>query len=89
MIHCRHCGADFANRNTLEIHFGVGAPAFHACWNTKEMTAKGMIQDSAGVWTIDDSLLVHENVYGRVALKSNVAKLEDWQEGGQPQWRSK
>ncbi len=87
MIHCQYCGANFANKNAQEIHFGVGAPAFHACWNAEEMTAKGMTQNGSGVWTIDDSLLVHETTYNRVALKNNVAKPEDWQEGGRPEWQ--
>lgn len=82
MIHCQSCGADFANGDALEIHFGVGAPVFHTCNDAGEMAAKGMAQDSAGVWSIDNSLLMH--LGDRVALRSNIADPENWQEGGLP-----
>lgn len=82
MINCEHCGATFANEDALEIHFGVGAPAFHRCHDAGEMVADGMTQDSAGVWTIDDGLLMHITAYNRVALKSNIADPEKWEPGG-------
>jgi hypothetical protein len=82
MIHCEHCGATFANKDALEIHFGIGAPAFHKCHDAGEMQADGMTQDSAGVWTINDNLLMHITAYNRVALKSNIADPEKWEPGG-------
>jgi hypothetical protein len=81
--HCQHCGATFANADALEIHFGVGAPAFHACNDAGEMAAKGMKQDSRGIWTIDNNLLMH--IGARVALKGTIADPENWEEGGRTQ----
>ena len=82
MKHCQYCGANFANADAMEIHFGVGAPAFHTCHDASEMQAEGMTQNSTGVWSIDSNLLMHISAYNRVALKSNIADPENWQEGG-------
>ena len=57
MKHCQFCGAIFANEDAYQIHLGLGAPAFHACNDAAEMTAKGMTQTQAGAWAIDERLI--------------------------------
>ena len=59
MKQCQFCKAMFATEDAYQIHLGVGAPAFHACNDAGEMTAKGMTQDQDGAWTIEPSLVEH------------------------------
>jgi len=68
MKQCPFCNATFATEDAYQIHLGIGAPAFHACNDAGEMTAKGMTRNQAGVWTIDESLIEHSQ--GWVYLKA-------------------
>ncbi len=68
---CLFCGAKFANQDTYQIHLGVGAPIFHTCNDAEAMTAKGMVVDTSGVWSLDTSLVVHWQ--GWASLKSSWA----------------
>jgi hypothetical protein len=43
------------------VVLGIGAPAFHPCNDASEMTAKGMTQNRAGEWTIDESHITHRD----------------------------
>jgi hypothetical protein len=61
MKRCPFCNAPFATEDAYQIHLGIGAPAFHACNDEASMQAKGMTQDQAGVWSIDESLVEHQN----------------------------
>ncbi len=59
MKQCQFCKATFETEDAYQIHLGVGAPAFHACNDASEMTAKGMTQAQSGAWTIDERLIEH------------------------------
>ena len=83
MKRCTYCGARFVDEDAYQIHLGIGAPAFHTCHDASEMQAEGMTQDSAGLWQIDKSLIVHDskvNPRGRWArLKSRIKNLDEWE----------
>jgi hypothetical protein len=83
MKQCEYCKAKFTNEDAYQIHLGIGAPAFHKCNDASEMTAKGMTQNQDGVWSIDPSLIVHQDKqhhlepYAR--LKSELANPSEWE----------
>lgn len=78
---CPHCGTEFVDQDSFDIHLGVGAPVFHACNSPEEMHAKGMTESRFG-WHIDPSLIVHQDIAGRLPhkarLKRGIAHVEDW-----------
>lgn len=61
MKQCQFCKATFASEDAYQIHLGIGAPAFHACNDATEMLQKGITQNQAGEWDIDENLVTHQN----------------------------
>lgn len=68
-MQCLFCGANFQNQDAYQLHLGIGAPAFHLCWNDTEMANKGMVRNGQGEWAIDPTLVVHWR--GWASLKSS------------------
>lgn len=61
MKQCQFCKAKFVNEAAFQIHLGIGAPAFHTCNDAAEMAAKGMTQNQASEWGIDESLITRRD----------------------------
>lgn len=71
MIQCNYCQARFTDKDAYQIHLGIGAPAFHACNDTQEMTAKGMTVNAAGEWSIHPSLITHQDGWASLNPQSS------------------
>jgi hypothetical protein len=67
MKQCQFCKTNFTNESAYQIHLGVGAPAFHPCNSAEEMLAKGMKQNSDGIYSIDDKLIIKRDNWAYLA----------------------
>ena len=74
MKQCQFCKAKFVNEDAYQIHLGIGAPAFHDCNDATEMAAKGMTQNQAGEWAIDENLLTHRDNWAYLKHGASGAK---------------